>query len=207
MALLIVFAVLDCLFLYVVFLIIRGIYRFIERIFGNYHETQTAQDLRSISIKQPFIQSQPLLPYRKKSSLLTVAERNFYDVLKPVANEHNSEVFIKVRLEDLLTIPPYTRNTLKWRGYVRSRHIDFILCDRDRIKPLCAIELDDSSHDTERARKIDATKTQILDAAGLPLLRIRAAYSYDPNSLTQKIREAIGQKPTGVPIPTPYPIS
>lgn len=199
--------VFDCFFFYVAFLIIRGIYRFVARKFGSYHETQTVQDMRSISVKEPFVQRQPFLPYRKKSSLLTVTERHFYDVLKPVANEHGCEVFIKVRLEDLLTIPLYTRNIMKWRGYVSSRHIDFILCDRDRVKPLCAIELDDPSHDTEHAREIDARKTQILDAAGLPLLRIRAAYSYDPNSLTQNIREAIGQKPIGVPIPTPYPIS
>lgn len=207
MALGIIALLFDCLFFYVIFLILRGIYRAVAKFFNQFHQTQTTKDLRSVSVKQPFVQRPPLLPYRKKDSLLSVAERNFYDVLKPVANEHNAEVFIKVRLEDLLTIPSYTRNMLKWRGYVRSRHIDFVLCDRDRIKPLCVIELDDASHDTQYAKRIDAMKTQILDAAGLPLIRIRASYSYDPDSLTKKIRDAIGQKPTGVAIPTPYPIS
>src|SRR5580658_502080 len=66
---------------------------------------------------------QEKLPYRKKDYLLSIAERNFYETLRHVADNNNCIVFAKVRLEDLIWLPRNTQNLLKWRGYVRSRHI------------------------------------------------------------------------------------
>ncbi len=137
------------------------------------------------------ISSDANMPYRKKDYLLTVTEKNFYTVLKKVADDHDCIVFAKVRLEDLIWIPKSTHNILKWRGYVRSRHIDFVLCEKKDIKPICAIELDDASHNTFSANKTDNLKDNILRTAGLPLLRIKASYEYDVTNLTQEIENKI----------------
>ncbi|MDR3582236.1 MAG: DUF2726 domain-containing protein [Candidatus Pacebacteria bacterium] len=130
-------------------------------------------------------------PYHRKDYLLTAAEKNFYEVLKPICDERNTLVFAKVRLEDLVWTPKYTKHPLKWRGYVRSRHIDFVLCDRENIKPLCAIELDDSTHDLPKTIETDKVKDDILAAAGLPLLRINTSSFYDPAILLLKIKEKL----------------
>lgn len=126
-------------------------------------------------------------PYRKKDYLLTVAERKFFEILEKIAIEHDSYLFVKVRLEDLLWLPKNTENKLKWRGYVRSRHIDFVLCDKENIRPFCAIELDDSTHNTIKAQGIDKMKDKILTAAGLPILRLPVKNFYDQNEISARI--------------------
>ncbi|MEK7576954.1 MAG: DUF2726 domain-containing protein [Patescibacteria group bacterium] len=129
------------------------------------------------------------LPYKKKDYLLSIAERKFYDVLSKVAEENNFLLFAKVRLEDLLWLPKGTENRFGLRNRIKSRHIDFVLCDKQNIKPLLAIELDDSSHDTERGRVRDINIDHILKDAELPILHVRAVGFYNKVDLANRIKE------------------
>lgn len=128
-------------------------------------------------------------PYQKRDYLLTIAERKFYDVLSKIAEEQNYLVFAKVRLEDLLWLPKNTENRLKWRGYVRSRHIDFVLCNKENIRPLLAIELDDSSHQREDRIERDERVDRILRDSGLPILHVRTQNFYNLNLLAKEIQK------------------
>lgn len=185
----------DCIAIYLLFLFFRLLFRNANRSIEDFHNLRTETDLRSLSIKEP------LLPYRRRDYLLSMAEKNFYNVLKKIADEYHCEVFAKVRLEDLLWIPSYTRHLLKWRGYISSRHIDFVLCDEVTLRPLCAIELDDSSHNTPSVIQRDIKINKILNSAGLPLLRIKAAYSYNPQLLATAIDEKVSNENFRIPIP------
>jgi hypothetical protein len=50
--------------------------------------------------------------------------------------------------------------------------VDFVWCERATLKPLLAIELDDQSHQTNPCQMAsDASKEQVLEQVGLPLLR------------------------------------
>ena len=130
-------------------------------------------------------------PYRRKDYLLTVSERNFYEVLKKVSDENNKLLFAKVRLEDLLWLPGNIswRDRLSLRGRIKSRHIDFVLCDRENIRPLLAIELDDASHlRFDRVERDDFVDSALSDA-GLPILHIPVRQSYDFSDLMRRIQE------------------
>ena len=50
----------------------------------------------------------------------------------------------------------------------RSKHVDFLLSDRQHVSPVLVIELDDSSHERQDVRERDREKDAILQAAGLP---------------------------------------
>lgn len=109
-------------------------------------------------------------------------------------------IFAKVRLEDLLIVPD--RGDLSRhqsaRGRVKSRHLDFVLCDAATTRPLLAIELDDRSHDRERSRHGDETKNKALESAGLPMLRVKASSRYS----VEEVRGAVGRamaEPVGNP--------
>ena len=54
---------------------------------------------------------------------------------------------------DLLWLNQGTENRCGLRNRVKSRHTDFLLFDRESVRPLLAIELDDASHD--RQSRID----------------------------------------------------
>src|SRR5713101_3637149 len=79
------------------------------------------------------------LPYRKKDYLLTPAERSFYEVLQRVAGD-SMQVFAKVRLVDLVWLPKGTQNRQAHLNRVLSKHVDFVLCNRQTVSPVLVVE-------------------------------------------------------------------
>lgn len=147
--------------------------------------------LKLITGRSGFGLSNGKLPYRKKDYLLTVAERNFYQVLSQVIEKNNGLLFAKVRLEDLLWLPRGTENRWGLRNRIKSRHIDFVICDNQSVMPLLAIELDDSSHQRQDRIERDQNIDRILHDAGLPILHIRVQHSYDSIWLEKEIKDKI----------------
>ncbi len=86
----------------------------------------------------------------------------------------------KVRLEDIIGVRkglPY-KDTQSLRGRVKSRHIDFLIIDRDG-RPVLGIELDGNSHQTKRAIENDHVKTALFAAAGISLRRVRVGDDFN----------------------------
>jgi len=132
-------------------------------------------------------------PYRKKDYLLSVVEKDFYAVLKKFTDENNYLLFSKVRLEDLLWIPKSVPQKERFglRNRIKSRHVDFLICDRDKISPLLAIELDDSSHRSSKGVERDGFVNQALEDAQLPLLRFKTQRFYDLAIISKEIKNKI----------------
>ena len=110
------------------------------------------------------------LPYELNETILTERERAFYRMLRPIADRLELQICPKVRVADIVSIKKGTRDWQKWFNKIRSKHVDFLLCDYD-MNIVLMIELDDRSHETERARKNDALKNAIF---GDRLVRIRS---------------------------------
>ncbi|HEX7516302.1 MAG TPA: DUF2726 domain-containing protein [Chthoniobacterales bacterium] len=117
------------------------------------------------------------LPYLKKQYFFSAAERSFYEILKRLAPAEHT-VFAKVRLADLVYV---SKGTASWQSHfnrINRKHLDFVLCNRD-LAPLVAIELDDSSHDEEDRQSRDEFVDEVLAAAALPILHVRAKRAYN----------------------------
>lgn len=138
----------------------------------NISKEQTAQK----TTKQETTPSASEMPYKRKL-LLTNTEYTFFRVLKPICDAADYMICPKVRLEDLADVTD-RQNILKWRGYIKSRHVDFILTD-NKLNVLTAIELDDSSHNSDKAQKIDEFKNNFFIKIGIPLFRIRIGQDYN----------------------------
>lgn len=110
------------------------------------------------------------LPYEMNETILTERERSFYRILRPIADKLELQICPKVRVADIVSIKKGTRDWQKWFNKIRSKHVDFLLCDYD-MNIVLIIELDDRSHETERAKKNDALKNAIF---GNKLVRIRS---------------------------------
>ena len=129
--------------------------------------------------------NKPYMPYEKRN-LLTDTEQFFYTVLIKEARKRNLHVCPKVRLEDIIGVTD-TENRNKYRGYIKSRHVDFVLID-ESYETVAAIELDDPSHDTKKAAEIDEFKNELFDAVEIPLFRIDVKDDY-----TQEINYAFDE--------------
>ena len=130
------------------------------------------------------------LPYQRRDWLLSAAERSFFGVLKQ-AVDPEFLLFAKIRLADLLFIPRGTEGRQAAFNRIQSKHIDFVICDRDTIRPLIAIELDDSSHSRPSRRSRDEFVESALTAAQLPLLRVPVKKQYDVNVLKESVQKLL----------------
>lgn len=125
-------------------------------------------------------------PYRKKSYLLFEAEKDFYFVLSGILKD-DYLLFSKVGMGDLFYLPSHQ---FKWRSYrnkIQSKHVDFLICDKINIRPLLAVELDDSSHLREDGRERDDFVDGVFKDANLPILHIKNSHKYDSLALEKQI--------------------
>jgi hypothetical protein len=125
------------------------------------------------------------LPYQKVPYLLSKGERAFFFALCKAVG-FRFHIFPKVRLIDIVAVIPGTPNPQSHKNRILSKHVDFVLCARDTFTPLLVIELDDRSHRSPSTQVRDTLKDNILDAAGLPILRIPAFNTYS-SRVTQGI--------------------
>lgn len=128
-------------------------------------------------------------PYEKKM-LLTKTEYAFYAVLKRKCDENNLLICPKVRMEDFLNVTDH-KNIMKFRGYIKSRHIDFMICD-DKLRLLAGLELDDSSHQRKDASIVDEFKNKVFETIKMPLFRVstsQASYESQLDNVMNKINK------------------
>lgn len=99
----------------------------------------------------------------RKKKVLSTRELETEKILQAALPEYT--IRANVRLADVI----HAGNRFK---YISGYHLDFVICD-ERANTIAAVELDDSSHDTEDGKRRDANKSKWLHEAGIPLVRLR----------------------------------
>ena len=110
-------------------------------------------------------------PYRMKY-LLTQNEFNFYNRLKEITNPLNLQILAKIRLADLIEVDTNQINKkdyVKYFGKIKSKHIDFAICNNMNI--IALLELDDSSHNRADRQERDNFVNNALLKAGYTVVR------------------------------------
>ncbi|MBN1874237.1 MAG: DUF2726 domain-containing protein [Anaerolineae bacterium] len=137
----------------------------------------------------PGLQKSETLPYRLRDRFLSPAEISFYHVLNSIVLGQ-AVICPKVRMIDVLYISN-RRDNFSYVGKISQKHIDFLICDSGSMKPILAIELDDSSHQRPDRAKRDAFVDRAFDTARLPLIHIPARRSYNTDELANLVRPYI----------------
>jgi hypothetical protein len=97
------------------------------------------------------------LPYRRRDDLLSPAELSFYRVLRQTVG-HQAIVLCKVNLADLFFVVRSSESQ-SYLNKIDRKHVDFLLCNPNTMRPCLGIELDDSSH--RRKRSFDRMSSSI----------------------------------------------
>jgi len=139
------------------------------------------------------------LGYRQKKVLFSAAERSFLGVLDQAIDQDKHRVFGKVRVADIIEPQP-SRNRSQWQkafNKISAKHFDYIICTRDTLNPVCAIELDDQSHNQKKRQQRDELLESVCKGAGLPLLRVPAKRAYKPEELRVLLAKRFGSAVKG----------
>ena len=132
--------------------------------------------------------------YRLAGPLFSPAERSFFGILQQAFSEEYV-VFGKVRVADIL-LPEKGLNKSQWQtafNKISSKHFDFVLCTKDDLKIIAALELDDKSHRSKKAQNRDSLLNNVCESAGFPLVRFPAKKGYQ----IQEIKSTVQEKVTG----------
>ncbi|EOX3447474.1 DUF2726 domain-containing protein [Vibrio cholerae] len=113
--------------------------------------------------------------YKQITYLNSKAEQNFLNQINRKLPD-NLSVMCKVRLADLC-LPSDSSNIAAFNK-VSRKHVDFVLIEKATSKIVCAIELDDKSHNSYGAMKRDREKDHALVSAGIPINRIAGTRNY-----------------------------
>lgn len=124
-------------------------------------------------------------PYERQESILTPAEKAFYEVLSSLAGEEIA-ICPKPSVREVLRVRPNVRrDRQKYFNWISQKHVDFVLCDRQTMRILCAVELDDRSHDRRDRRQRDAFLDKAFRKARLPLFHVPCRKSYGEAELAE----------------------
>jgi len=114
--------------------------------------------------------------YYLKDSLMNKSEYLFFKELERQLSS-GYHLFTKVRIEDFIGVRKKIERPAHFRGYIQSRHLDFLVCD-EHMEPVLAVELDGGSHKMAKTIEIDARKDLICEAVGLRLERVRVGSDF-----------------------------
>lgn len=121
------------------------------------------------------------LPYERRDALLSRGELAFFRALsQAVAFRHG--ISMKTRLADVVRCPAELWDTVHGRR-LSQKHVDFVVYDRYTTAIIAVVELDDRSHDAPDRRDRDAFVDHVLGGLGVAIIRVRAAHTYDVESL------------------------
>lgn len=114
--------------------------------------------------------------YTAKTHLMTPTEREFYKVLEKVYGD-DYYIFCQVRVVDVIqpNIGKYPKNSREYMSLFRQLsqwHFDYVVCAREDFKVICAVELDDESHNKNDRIRRDSVLDKACQDGGLTLKRI-----------------------------------
>lgn len=128
--------------------------------------------------------------YVSRNSIMTQRESKFF---RRLSEAFQTEYFIfpQVHLPALLD---YRGNDQKkkWSAFlhINRKSVDYILCDKNTLQPICAIELDDWTHTRKSRIERDEEVERILSEARMPLIRIKDPEELDVERLIQGVANA-----------------
>ncbi len=134
----------------------------------------------------------PLTSNRLNDKFISPAELHFYQCLQKAA-EGLAIICPKVSLQDIFAVDGVLQK-IKWglQQKIYKKHVDFLLCEPEKLLPVVAIELDDRSHEEVGRTKGDKFVNRLFNSAHVPLLRFPVKNEYDVNEIKNSIRQAFG---------------
>lgn len=106
--------------------------------------------------------------------LLTNAEKQlFYFMSNQLDRKEQVLIFPKVRLADVIEVDEKITLNKKPFYKIASKHIDYLMVDKQTLEIICAVELDDFTHDNDASRERDCFVMEALYNVGIETIRIK----------------------------------
>ncbi len=138
-------------------------------------------------------------PFDSKPAVFTAAEKNFQNLIEQ-AMGNKYRILNRVKLADIVTIRNGVSNRASQNAVTNAegKYLDFVICERNSMKLLGAIDLVDTQGKGYKVKK-DWFVSGALEAATIPHLRIKVKANYT----LDEIRACINSRLLGNSSPSP----
>lgn len=143
-----------------------------------------------LAIMQGGVKKQPKrYQYIAKKHVMTRHEERFFRILSEIFAD-KCYVMAQAHLSALLSHKVKGQNWRAAFSHINGKSVDFVLIKKDSLEVVCAIELDDASHEENERRIRDKEVERIFAEAKLPLVRFRDIRAMSRQEIVDKIAES-----------------
>lgn len=134
-------------------------------------------------------------PFKKKASLFTPVERSFLMLIEEAVGR-DYRILCRVKLVDILAVRQSTDKKTSKNAVSRanSRYLDFVLCSKNDMTPVIAVDLVHSNNKEGYKKQKDWFVTGSLDAANIPHVRIKVRSGYKAQDIKECIEAKLPQR-------------
>lgn len=122
--------------------------------------------------------------YRAKRAIMTPKEEFTFRRLVETF-ERKFYVIPQVHLATLLDFEITGQN---WYGafqHINRKSVDYVLLNKETLRPVCAVELDDYTHERKDRQKRDIEVERIFKEANIPLVRLKSVKDLSNREIVQ----------------------
>lgn len=131
--------------------------------------------------------------YVRKYHFMTEAEQTVFKMIDDVFGS-KYYIFAQVYLPTIVYVQEHLKSRILGALHrINKYSIDYVICDRDSMQPLLAIELDDWSHALASRRWRDRFVEHILNEADLELLRLSHYHEKGRDEIIREVQGALSK--------------
>ncbi len=135
-------------------------------------------------------QEEKTLPFKRKDFLLNTPERKFFESLQQITPAEYV-VFPQIVLSNVVKTSSSRKKFWTYQNKINRKTIDFVIFERQYLKPIVAIEYDGKTHNRSDRQKRDAFVNRVLESAGIKSLHIKHQKNINFEEVKNKITELL----------------
>lgn len=132
-------------------------------------------------------------PYQAKKYFLTGAERKLFQILQDSELSNSYYIFPQLHLSTLLEVKPEAKDLQGKFDWLNRLFVDFVIMDKETIKPVLVIELNDSTHRWNNRKARDQFVAKALNENKIPLLIVGVSDLKKSVSVIEKIKKSLSE--------------
>ncbi len=135
-------------------------------------------------------QEEKTLPFKRKDFLLNIPERKFFESLQHIIPAEYV-VFPQIVLSNIVKVSSSRKEFWTYQNKINRKTIDFVIFEKQYLKPIVAIEYDGKTHNRSDRQERDAFVNRVLESVGIKSLHIRHQENINFEDIKNKINELL----------------
>lgn len=128
--------------------------------------------------------------YRPKKSLMVGSERRCFQLLNDIFGQR-FYIIPQVDVSALLNHKVGSQNRLEAYGFIENKTVDFVFCNKQTLRPVCAVKLDEGKP-TDRSLGSDPKDMEkFFRSAHLPFVRITKPDKLDRQTIIEEFSRVV----------------